>query len=77
MINIYNNNLITMLLDINYNILNISEYKINKSNIVVVDYNEKQYDILQNDILQNDVFDSILYFGNIFQSNVYFKDKTV
>ena len=72
MINIYNNNLITMLLDINYNILNISEYKINKSNIVVVDYNEKQYDILQ-----NDVFDSILYFGNIFQSNVYFKDKTV
>lgn len=72
MINIYNNNLITMLLDINYNILNISEYKINKSNMVVVDYNEKQYDILQ-----NDVFDSILYFGNIFQSNVYFKDKTV
>lgn len=72
MINIYNNNLITMLLDINYNILNISEYKINKSNIVVVDYNEKQYDILQ-----NNVFDSILYFGNIFQSNVYFKDKTV
>lgn len=72
MINIYNNNLITMLLDINYNILNISEYKINKSNMVVVDYNEKQYDILQ-----NDVFVSILYFGNIFQSNVYFKDKTV
>tara|TARA_Y100000389_G_scaffold201610_2_gene244771 strand:+ start:986 stop:1204 length:219 start_codon:yes stop_codon:yes gene_type:complete len=72
MINIYNNNLITMLLDINYNILNISEYKINKSNMVVVDYNEKQYDILQNDVI-----DSILYFGNIFQSNVYFKDKTV
>lgn len=72
MINIYNNNLITMLLDINYNILNISEYKINKSNMVVVDYNEKQYDILQ-----NDVFVSKLYFGNIFQSNVYFKDKTV
>jgi len=54
------------------NILTISDYKTNKSKVLVVDYNKKQHDVSQQDLL-----DTILYVRHMFQNNIYFKDKTV
>mgnify|MGYP001216384776 CR=1 FL=1 len=72
MLDIYNNNIIMLLLDISCNILTISDYKTNKSKVLVVDYNKKQHDVSQHDLL-----DTILYVRHMFQNNIYYKDKTV
>tara|TARA_Y100000389_G_scaffold203302_1_gene251308 strand:+ start:518 stop:736 length:219 start_codon:yes stop_codon:yes gene_type:complete len=72
MLDIYNNNIIMLLLDMSCNILTISDYKTNKSKVLVVDYNKKQHDVSQQDLL-----DTILYVRHMFQNNIYFKDKTV
>ena len=69
---IYNNNIITLLLDMSCNILTVSDYKTDKSKVVVVDYNKKQHDVSQHDLL-----DTIFYVRHMFQTNLYFKDKTV